>query len=199
MMDTIIVLTVDDQKFNFTICFDEYGNLYLDGSNYINNEYFDIVHSLIFQLNVDRDNNPYFDPGNYEIISDIIINKLPLDKQEEDKKEHDENEQDNHEFIIELDSDGNEILCDDDPKFTFYGNLDIKITDRENGDVAALYDTEIYHNTVCIMSTASGDNSSIYKLKLNLNGDVYFGCMCDKENKYTISINKLGELLFISV
>ncbi len=196
----INVLSIDDNKnYDFSICFDEYGNLYLDGSKHIND--FINTSSLLFQINIDKDNKPYGDLGDYKIISDTIsINKLSLDQNQnydQGNEQNDEIDQDNWEFIVELDSDGNEIACEDNSKFTFYGNFDIPINDRENGDISALYDTELYNtNKTCIMTSTSSDNSSIYKLKISQNSDIYFSCVGNNETKYMLSINKNGELLF---
>ncbi len=200
-MEINIVAVDSDKKYDFSICFDEYGNLYLDGTKYINDEYFTNPSSLLFQINIDKDNKPFGDGGEYNIISDVIsVNKLPLDENkdyDQGKEQDDRIDQDKWEFIIELDSDGNEIIYEDNPKFIYYGNFEIPINDRENGDIAALYDTELYNiNNTCIMTATSGDNSSIYKIKISQHGYIYFSCIGNNEIKYNLSINKIGELFF---
>lgn len=195
-MSILIPNPDNTQSFNFLISFDPYGNIYFDGSPNLTNPYFTTQSSLIFQLNVDRDNRPYMDDSNYEIITNNVpVNKLktletPIIDEEED------------DYIIELDEDGNEILCNDDnPPFTFYhNNEDIQICERENGDISALYDCEIYdenHNP--IVQTFSGDNASIYKLKILLNDNIYFNCIDDSDIKYRLTINENGNLSFINI
>jgi hypothetical protein len=164
------------------ISMDEYGNVYFE------------FNSMISQLNVDRDNNPYADPGNYDIITmNAKINKQKLtDDIQEEPTDNDKYVDDD--YIIELDSDGNEILYEDNdnPKFIFhYSNNEIEINERENGDVSALYDTDIYDlNNILILRATSEDNSSIYKLRILLNGLIYFKCMTCAEFKYKLEINE---------
>jgi hypothetical protein len=210
-----IFTTNNDKTFNFDIHLDPYGNVYLDGSNYIDDPYFTESKLLLFQLNVDRNDKLYADSGNYDIIDmNAIINKQKMDGE---LRYNDDNIGDNiddhidthiddpveinEDYIIEMGSDDNEILCDDNPQFIFhYVNDDIQINERENGDIAALYDTNIYDsNGMLKLKTVSGDNSSIYKLRIHLNGVVYFKCITHIENKYKPVINNLGELQFISI
>lgn len=198
----ILVFTEEDKTFNFDVHIDPYGNVYFDGTKYNNkyniDPYFTTQQSLLFQLNVDRNNKLYGDTGNYEIIpNDSLINKKKLENNDTDE----ENSGDDEDYIVELDADGNEILCDDNPQFIFHcKNDDIQVNERENGDVASLYDTDIFDfNNALILRTTSGDDSSIYKLKVYLQGFVCFKCITCTENKYKLQINKLGELCFIVV
>lgn len=184
------------QSFNFIISFDPFGNIYFDGSQNLPNPYFTTQSSLIFQLNVDRDNKPYMDDSNYEILdNNIPINKLKtLETNIIDEEEDD--------YIIELDEDGNEILYDgDNYPFTFYyNNGDIQMCERENGDISALYDSEIYdENKNPVIQAFSGDNASIYKLKIFLNDDIYFNCIDNSDIKYKLAINENGNILFIDI
>ena len=207
-MDILILSPDNDKTFNFNVHLDLYGNVYFDGSNYNDDPYFTGTQSLIFQLNIDRDNNPYADNGNYDIInSNILINKQKLNGDDSNNVNEDDpnnvNEDDpnnvNEDYIIECDSDDNEIFCEDNLQFIFHhANDDIQINERENGDIAALYDTDIYNNNGLILRAVSGDNSSIYKLRIHLN-EIYFKCVTCMENKYKLEINNLGELRFISV
>jgi hypothetical protein len=184
------------QSFNFIISFDPYGNIYFDGSQNSHDPYFTTPSSLIFQLNVDRDNKPYLDNSNYDIINENVpINKLKIVETNIIDEEEDD-------YIIEFDEDGNEILCNDDnPPFTFYyNNEDIQICERENGDICALYDSEIYdENKNPKIHSFSGDNASIYKLKIFLNDDIYFNCIDNSDIKYRLVINENGNILFIVV
>lgn len=200
-MDILVYSTDNTKTFNFNICFDPYGNIYFDGTNYINDPYFIDVNNLIFQLDVDRDNNPCFDNCNYEITDgETKINKLKFENANENNVENnDENEE---EYTIELDSNDNEILCDENAPFTFYcKNDDVQINHRENGDISALYDTEIYdNNNIMLVQALSGDNGSIYTLHINLTDALYFKSISDTDyrNKYKLSINESGELKFIT-
>jgi hypothetical protein len=203
------VTTPDDTKsFSFNICFDPYGNIYFDGSENLHDPYFakyacSPYNSLLFQLNIDRDNKPYMDNSNYEIINDNVeVTKLKLvEGENNDVYENNEIYDEQDEYIIELDEYGNEILCgDDNQPFVFYFNdNNIQINERENGDVCALYDTEVYGiNNMPLIQSASGDNGSIYKLKIYLNNTIYFSCVGNTEDKYKLIINENGELLFVS-
>ena len=166
------------------ISMDPYGNVYFE------------FNSIISQLNVDRDNNPYTDPGNYSIITmNTKINKQKIGDDVQYADDIDNDKYVDDDYVIELDSDGNEILCDDDndnPQFIFhYSDDSIEINERENGDIAALYDTDIYDlNNYLILRATSGDNRSIYKLRVHIDGSIYFKCITCAETKYKLEINE---------
>ena len=179
----IPISTSTDEIINCTLSFDPYGNVY-----FVNDQ-------TTFQINIDNTNKPYADSGSYYIISDTITNKLllePTDNDDDDKED----------YVITVDEEGNEIMYDDNPKFIFHSissDADlIQINERENGDITSLYDTEIYNvNNTLIFKAISEDSSSIYKLKIYLNGKIFFGIITNTEREFKLSINNTGQLIFI--
>lgn len=179
---------------NYKICFDPYGNLYFEELN-------NYIDPTTYQINVDKNNMPYFDSGNYDIIEKAIINKNPINI-EEDIPNDDNNDKPiydvTHDYVIEMGDDWEEALCEDNPKFDFECNIDNFCDERENGDVSALYDTEIYdaNNNLIVRSTSS-DMGSIYNLKIYLDGRATFNCKSYTPILYKISLNESKKLMFI--
>jgi hypothetical protein len=235
---SIIIKTSDkDISFNFDICFDLYGNLYLDGNKHVNNKYFiDESHILNYQINITGRNIPYADPGKYTIINNYskkintfhqlqkdlsLKDKVKLKKEQEnmddihtlndfEDDEYDSDEEyklyypEEEEYVEnEYDSDDSDSdLIDEDNinkygtdnkqfKFSVY-NIDYKlaINNRENGDIAALYDTYIYDNGKLCFKSNSTDSESIYRIKLFDDGKLLFRPIGYQEKYYELYIDK---------
>jgi hypothetical protein len=125
-----------------SIHIDTYGNLYFEHNH------------KLFQLNVDKNNRPYFESGEYNIIEEGKRYRnfgkiIKLSKLNDSKYFVEENE---YSFIRTNDDiyAGEEYADDIDrmnnPPFEFYKSdeYDIEIAEREFGQIDALYDIFIY-------------------------------------------------------
>ena len=193
-----------DDIIRIKIHIDVHGNLYFDHDG------------KIYQLNVDRNNEPYLDDGDYHIITDHYIDE---NKRENTyigkivKSEVFVNEryfpEDNGNTLV-----GNNTPDDDElykePEFTFYkfNELDerFRMDDRENGEINALYDTFIYEKnddiekkSHLIFRTKMQDETSIYRVNVYIlnssemknekhsASEFYFRTIgCFIENKYEL-------------
>lgn len=83
-------------------------------------------------------------------------------------------------------------------KFLFSHIVDynIPIYSREYGEVAALYDTYVYNESMLSFKTNSRDNTAIYRLILNTDGKISFRPIGYIEHHYNLYINSDGSLLF---
>lgn len=71
----------------------------------------------------------------------------------------------------------------------------IKITNRQDCDIMALYDTYIYDvNNRLMFKSHSPDNSSIYVIRIYPTGELYFRPIGNTEKKYILNTNEIGEL-----
>lgn len=71
----------------------------------------------------------------------------------------------------------------------------IKITNRQDCDIMALYDTYIYDvNNRLIFKSHSSDDSSIYIIRIYPIGELYFRPIGNTERKYILNTNEIGEL-----
>lgn len=193
-------IIIDNCQEHMPISFDTYGNLYI-GSEY--------------QLNITGDNKPYLETGTYNIIDNPMPNKIrplipsphklkdkvkselddEIESQSDDEPDYypendEENNSDSQEWEY-IDEDNQNKYGESNIPFNFWHNFPDStdlITTRDNGDIAALYDTYIYNNSL-ICKSMSGDNSSIYIVKLHNNGDLIFRPIGSMEIKYKIHKN----------
>ena len=133
-----IILSINMLK----ICFDYYGNLYLGSSNLL-----DLSKNIeLYQVNIDNNNCPYLEEGDYHIVDEVS-----------------DNYEDNYEDM-ESQYGGRNL------KFDFSSELsDISVDMRNHGDVCALYDTYICNGDRAedlLISSKSKDNS-YYQIILN--------------------------------
>ena len=171
---------------NIKVCVDVNGNLYFEYNN------------TMYQLNVDKNDEPYFEQNNFNVIEieDIkpSVNKLVKS-----------NKFISNEYIVEdngydFDSNNYYEYCFDDEEvipFIFYdNNSSIIVEHRKGGEYNALYDTFIYKTIndnapELIFRTQSSDNLSIYRVVLYTGGKFCFRAIGNMiEHKYELSINK---------
>lgn len=192
MEKTKLITHIDEHTVPIHI--DTHGNLYLE---YNNN---------LFQLNVDRNNEPLFETGDYSVVSDhsdIPIVRGNITKSEKFVSDKYFIEENGHTLIKKEVNKSDEYTVDTfgddnftDSNFEFYEmgvNVDIK--ERENGDINALYDTFIYDDSdtesysKLIFQTKIPNEICIYRTIIYTSGKFYFrpiGCVI--EHKYKISI-----------
>jgi hypothetical protein len=131
---SIIVNSSDPHKtFNFKITFDEYGNLYFDGSEYVTDNYFMSKKSLLFQVNISGKNIPLLEPGCYDIIetSQRKVHKMFLIKKDNSLKAHIKNKK---EEMIEQDSDSDEFDEEINEEINYYPEEDDYFNEQVNED-----------------------------------------------------------------
>lgn len=131
---------------------------------------------------------------------DEEIEKINYYPEEDDIVEDDLIENSDDDTILDLDN--IKTFGENNHKFNFtIGNvphaLNIPIYNREDGDVSALYDTYVYDNYL-IFKSKSYDNSSLYVVKILLNGEIYFRTVYGMYKKYIIRVNNSGELQIVS-
>lgn len=176
---------------NYKICFDPYGNVYFEEVN-------NYIDPITYQINVDRYDKPYFDPGMYNVINKVAIEKKIIDIEDDTNDINNKPIYDiTHDYVIEMGDDWEEAICEDNPRFDFENNIDNFCDERENGDNSSLYDTEVYDiNGNLIVRSVSSDSSSIYNLKIYLDGSAYFNCKSYTEIPYKIILDN-KELKFV--
>jgi hypothetical protein len=69
---------------------------------------------------------------------------------------------------------------------------------REDGEVCALYDTYIYNNEMLYFKTNSSDDLSYYRIRVYLNGDIYFRPIGYSDKLYILTVND-NNMLYISL
>lgn len=111
----------------------------------------------------------------------------------------DEGENDNN----DIDEDNQKMYGLYNKKFNFstYSTLNepIKVNNRQNGDIMALYDTYIYENCMVFRSKSS-DNSSIYIVNVYLKENIILiRPVGSPEKKFKLLINEEGDLSFIKI
>jgi hypothetical protein len=174
----MVSITVDNLKIPIHV--DNKGNLYFK------------VNNNLLQLNVDKNDDPVLESGNYEIMYESgISSKGKIIKSE--KFENDEYfPEDNGHTLVDDSYQDDEY--DEEAFFKFY-DLDshLEIRERENGDILALYDIFIYddHDTQqpskLIFQSKMQNEMVIYRVVLYTSGKIYFRPLgCDKEKKYEI-------------
>lgn len=192
------------KEYHFQVLFDPYGNVYLDGSSYGTDPYFVVSDlPLIYQINVDRHNKPFMEPGNYPVANDVVkpVHKLiplgdgSLKKHTKKEKEHvmEEHEmevEENYypekmEFMEDVVSEESEEFIDED-LLNKYGEHNVKfrfsgiqlentmIVPREDENISALYDTYIYDKGVILFKSESQNEESIYLMKIHTDGKLIF-------------------------
>jgi len=218
--------TSNDKPMLFSICFDYYGNLYLDGSKYNDSSYFKNTNSvqyMIYQINIDEKNELVAEMGDYKIIDEEFILKknnikkfVKNENNLEKKIKMQENEYFNEDleyYVIEDDTKENdEYLLDDDSKknygidnvpfifsesnTTCLDKMNIKINHRKNGDICALYDTYIYNDNNLILKSNSYNETSIYRIFIE-NELLKLKLIGESEKKYIITIDEEKKISFI--
>jgi hypothetical protein len=199
-------IKVDEQ--NIPIHIDTHGNLYFEIKNT------DIITtdgvSPVYQLNVDQNNEPYLDIGDYHIVdmSDkknvyehSKLNTGKIVKSEifiNDKYFPEDN---GHALIYQNSSMYPDEDLDDDAYFIFYQTDNkIQVDDRNFGDINALYDVFIYDDSdkdaqpQLIFQSKLQNEISIYRAILYTSGKFFFraiGCFIEKSYKLVIKNNTI--------
>jgi len=87
-------------------------------------------------------------------------------------------------------------------RFDFYANgahgIDVPVNKREDGDIAALYDTYIYKNGILCFRSHSKNNDAIYRMRI-VDGKFWFRPLGSKEECYEIEIDENDNLIFKSI
>lgn len=177
-------ITVDDIE--FSIEFDKYGSLYL------------INKLSIFQININGNNEPIAESGDYQIIDNVNVN---INKMIGSENINSYFVEDKDAFIDESDI-TDTIDSDELKEFIFSGSLcEIPIHDRKNGQYQALYDTFIYDNNehLCFR-TKEPHNEILYRIKIILPNRFAMRLIIadDIEYKLKYDIDK-NELYFIKI
>ena len=176
----INIKTIDSNiNFKFKINFDVYGNLYLDGNEIKNDNYFDDLFkndSLVFQLNISSKNIPFAEKGSYNIINNInkkINTFTVLDKVNSLKtkiKQKEENE-------LNYDYNSDEDNSEDDKNIDYYPeDADHQMSfENLNVDFDELIDEENiknygYNNLKFIFSKSENYNN--YDINYRVDGDI---------------------------
>jgi hypothetical protein len=151
---------------------DTHGNLYME------------VNENLMQLNIDSNDKPYFDTGDYQIISNEI--KTMKGKIVNTNKFVDDTyfpEDNGHDFV----NDDKQV---EETYFLFYDNEShLTINERNNGDIDALYDTFIYDENNLTFRTKLSDETNFYRVIIYTSGKFFFRPIgCSTEKKYTLHI-----------
>lgn len=178
---------------------DTHGNLYFEIEN--NDPLTSNYPNFIYQLNVDKNNEPYLDIGDYDIIDnkDEQIPKFHVGTIVKSEKFVNDRyfPEDNGHTITDkaphLDPDED---LDEDSQFIFYQKENnITINDRNFGDINALYDIFIYDdNDSCsgpqlIFQSKLQNEICLYRVILYTSGKFFFRAIgCFVENKYKLEI-----------
>ena len=190
-------IKVGDQ--NIPIHVDTHGNLYFEIKN--NDQIAAKYSSSIYQLNVDKNNEPYLDIGDYDIIDDgdeHIPNFRVGTMAKSEKFVNDRYfPEDNGHTLIDTTPLVNPYEdLEEDSQFIFYQKENnITINNRNFGDINALYDVFIYDdNDICsgpqlIFQSKLQNEICIYRVILYTSGKFFFRAIgCFIENKYRLEI-----------
>jgi len=212
----------DNQNNTYTISFDFYGNMYIenisdnkiyqvniDGRNkpYLERGDYSIIDNL---KQVKRKTFKLFDKN--VCLKTKLQEKLKEDKfdfdaydPEDDEEYVDYYPEDDDHIDDNIDSDSDGIIDEDlinkygenNLQFSFWGNDDIKIHQRENGDIMSLYDTYIYdqYQNLIFKSCAKND-SSVYRMKIdNSTNSIIFRPIGFQEIIYKLLLDENNELI----
>lgn len=144
---------------------------------------------------IQLENNVNYDSDDdYDLDGD---NQM-LDYYPEDNDHYVNDKSDNDEENQIFDEDLIKHYGDQNSEFKFWSSSpdqSFKINSRENGDIAALYDVFIYdENDNLIFKSVSSENNSIYRIRLFMNGELFFRPIGYTENKYVFELNKYNVL-----
>jgi hypothetical protein len=169
---------------------DTKGNLYFE---YLNN---------LFQLNIDKNNEPYLESGNYEIIEND--NNIIKGKIFESSDFQDDNyflEDNGHAIVYSYEFEDDQHNDNEENPFIFCDNgLNLEIKERNFGDINALYDIFIYDDTdedehsKLIFQTKLLNEICIYRVALYKSGKIFFrpiGCFVEKTYDLHIHNNEI--------
>ena len=171
----IPILNQKNEPVILNIFFDSYGNLYLH------------TNEDCFQVNIDKNNLPIGDRGNYKILghyndirTDSLLNKA-LDHERPNNLEEDKIV---NEDVIKRYGYHNREFCFSNLKDSYK----IPVYEIENEEIAALYDTSVYINeNICFMSS-SESHESIYEFSVCNNGTIKFNLMGSQQRTFKIKL-----------
>lgn len=205
------VLVKDNgQDIYFEISFDVYGNVYLSNQHLI----YQINVDGKNMPYVEHHDFKFWNAPQINIKSFILLND-ETSLAAKIKNEHDNNndeefmnsdeeinwypEDDNYLNNEEAKNSSDELIDEDNINkyghenkyFEFYRSnqsIDIHINNYVDEEIMALYDTYIYDDSL-IFKSNSIDSSSIYRMRIYKNGDIYFRPIGYSERKFNLSVN----------
>lgn len=179
-----------------SIHIDTHGNLYFEINN--NDKLTSNCQSFIYQLNIDRNNEPYLEIGDYNIINNQEQNPnfhvgtiIKSEKFVNDKYFPEDN---GHTLVNTTQNIDSDEELNEDSIFTFYQKENnITINDRNFGDINALYDIFIYNDSCSesqlIFQSKLQNEICPYRVILYTSGKFFFRAIgCFIENKYKLEI-----------
>lgn len=173
-----------EQK-HIPIHIDTNGNLYFESNG------------NLFQLNVDPNNEPILESGNYDVVqeNEIYIQKGKLVKTEKFVDDRYMPEDNGYSLVSDLVEDEFDET-NEETQIEFYDTENkFTIQERENGQIASLYDVFVYDDTESnnlsklIFRTKLHDEIPSYRVIIYTSGKFYFrpiGCM--REKKYSLQL-----------
>lgn len=185
-----MTFTIQIDSNEVTVHIDTKGNLYFEHLN------------QLFQLNVDRDNDPYLESGNYEIINQSVeIPKGQIYETGEFKSDNYFMEDNGHTIVhsYEIEEDQHDET-DENPFIFCDKGLTLEIFERNNGDINALYDIFIYDDSdddghsKLIFQTKLLNEICIYRVALYRSGKFFFrpiGCFVERTYELHIENNNI--------
>lgn len=207
----------DNNYFNFEISFDPFGNLYLDGTKYNLDNYFEPNINLFYQININNKNEPVGETGNYQEITDYddkMINMRIIDKNlslkakifKDIEKKIEENNDEN-DFFDEEEIKGTTNYFPEDEDYVIDENLKIKndkITDEFNIQQYGVHNLKfdffcISGENILIKTRENGDVMSLYDTYLYDNTLIFKTNSKDDSSIYRFRIFKNGDIFFRAI
>ena len=185
-----MVFTISIDNNDIPIHIDTKGNLYFE---YLNQ---------LFQLNVDRNNDPYLESGNYEIVNKKVkLCKGKIYETGEFQNDSHFTEDNGHSIVYsyEIEDDQHDEL-EENPFVFCNKGLNLEIYDRNNGDINALYDVFIYDDSnseehaKLLFKTKLLNEICIYRVAIYKNGKFFFrpiGCFVEKTYELHLENNEV--------
>lgn len=195
------------------ISFDIYGNMYIADNyqmsiNETNTLY--LEYGNYNKINDGQSNSKYYCSISQLQEHSTLLKKSIKDKLNENDENsddtnpaHDEDSVDYYPENVDMSENSGDSYGDiDEDNQKQYGEQNLRfkfwfdssqtnnlVNERNSGDIMALYDVYMYDNNNLIFKSASQDNSSIYVIKININGDIYFRPIGHNEKKYRIKMS----------
>lgn len=208
-----------DKLINFS--FDVYGNLYFDNDN--NTYQINITGKNIpcceigeYDIISEYENNL----GTFSLLNKENSLKIKVKHKIEEEAEYNSDDEydldgdnitdyypEDNDYVYNEDNASSDELIDeynvsnygyDNLKFEFWNNSinkPIPIYNRKDGDIMSLYDVYVYDNNNLVFKSNSRDNSSIYRIRLNTDGNIYFRPIGYPEELYELVLNDTNQLV----
>jgi len=209
-------------NYEINISFDPYGNLYIEHNE---KTYQVNINGSGIPI-LDQGSYTIISPYTKEFKQIIQVDKSnPLQKKIKKKLEQQEDNENNNsddeyfldehnedycpedqDHIINQDESDDNISIDENTiekygehnyKFDFWNADQGDVYYREDGDITSLYDTYIYNSDRLIFKSHSINDSSIYRFRIYINGDIYYRPIGGIEKKCKIDYNNNELILFM--